>query len=387
MIEYADFEELELLGEYLVEILSSALHQEKAPELPLALTWEKVYEFAESHGTETLAFYGAQPYIKELPELYKRWKRSCDRNLIQSVMQKTERETLYSEFAERGISFLPLKGCELKELYPREEFRQMSDLDILIQPQDAEQVREMMEELGYATDEFGETNHDEYGKPPYLMVEIHRQMLPDGDERQEYFKHIWGKAVQDEGNPYRWKMKPEDFYIYHLAHLKKHLEFLGSGIRPLMDTVIFLEKYESRFDNDYLDRELKKLELEEFRKDIENLSRQLFQGKRQAISEKENENRKKLKLELFVSGVYGDWSSLLVRRLWSSAESRSMKDRVKYVWERIFMKRTDMEYSYPVLKKHPGLLPFCWIYRIFYILLFKRNAIQKEWKWFGKKRK
>ena len=61
-----------------------------------------------------------------------------------------------------------------------------------------------------------------------------------------------------------------------LAHFFKHFNSGGSGIRNVMDVHVFLSQYGDVLDRAYVDRELEKMELTEFRRDMEELAEQWF---------------------------------------------------------------------------------------------------------------
>ena len=63
------------------------------------------------------------------------------------VLFDTERAAVLAELEKAGIWHMPLKGCVLKEYYPRIGMRQMADNDILIDAHRAERVRDIMERL------------------------------------------------------------------------------------------------------------------------------------------------------------------------------------------------------------------------------------------------
>lgn len=76
MINYKNLEELYAAGSYLVKLLSAVLHEEEAPPLPESLNWQLIYDMAKMHSVETMAFYGAEPFIRDDAELYQNWKKA-----------------------------------------------------------------------------------------------------------------------------------------------------------------------------------------------------------------------------------------------------------------------------------------------------------------------
>ena len=78
------------------------------------------------------------------------------------MLLDAERFAIFSEFDRRGIKHMALKGVILKELYPAIGYRQMSDNDILIDPEKRKEVRDIMISRGYTVESYDSGNHDVY---------------------------------------------------------------------------------------------------------------------------------------------------------------------------------------------------------------------------------
>ena len=60
------------------------------------------------------------------------------------AIMDAEQAKVLAQLEDAGIWYMPLKGAVLKDLYPAYGIRQMGDRDILIDPDRAEDVREIM---------------------------------------------------------------------------------------------------------------------------------------------------------------------------------------------------------------------------------------------------
>ena len=65
------------------------------------------------------------------------------------MLLDAEREQVFKEMDAAGIWHLPLKGSVLKSLYPKPWMRQMSDNDILFDPEYQSEVKDIMVKRGY----------------------------------------------------------------------------------------------------------------------------------------------------------------------------------------------------------------------------------------------
>lgn len=378
MLDYENLSILNSTGQYLVALLAAVLNKSKIPPLPSELTWENVYNLAKAHSVDVLAFEGVKDLISDETELYKKWKKRRDQNIVQDIVQYEEQNRIFKKFYKQGIVFLPLKGFTLKKLYKQTYFRQMSDLDILIDYKDAENVKQIMELMGYDTYEYGETYNDGYFLYPYINVEIHKNMLPDDINGYEYYSNIWKKVVPDPLIPGAMQLSLEDFYIYYLIHFAKHYNNLGSGIRSLMDIYIYLQMFQNKMDKSYINKELDKLNLLEFCSLMERLSNHWFA---QDISRRSDDTERvlmEIERNIFLAGVYGSREYTKVRLMSEYKKEGELKSNVKYIWNRIFMSKKEFGYAYPITEKYSILIPVFWIYRIFDVLVHKRKAIKKE---------
>lgn len=363
------------VGGYLIHLLKSVLNNQKAVEKPEGITFEELFAFARFHSTAAMACYGVERLdIKPEETLLREWKKYRDFNMVKSLQQISERDRILDSLIGKGIDVLPLKGSLLIEMYPQSDYREMADLDILIDASKAEASRKIMEELGYVTTHFNVGNHDNYEKPPYMGVELHRFMIPERYETHDYYRDVWEKAVPDERRPGSYRFSWDDYYIFMLVHFAKHYFSSGSGIRTIMDIHVFLQKHGQNLHPEYLRQEFEKLNLWQFAEDAVELSDVWF-GKGY-----ENERTAQMAQYIWTSGVYGTWTRRIeneIRELEKKGDFVVLS-RLNYFAKRCFLNRKGMYSYYPILQKFPVLLPLCWIHRWFFAILKKRDRIMGE---------
>ena len=71
-----------------------------------------------------------------------------------NALLDADRAQVLTALEKEGIWYMPLKGCLMKDLYPRYGMRQMADNDILVDPDRRKDVRKIMEGLGFTTVSF-----------------------------------------------------------------------------------------------------------------------------------------------------------------------------------------------------------------------------------------
>ena len=263
-----------------------------------------------------------------------------------------------------GIAYLPLKGAVLQKDYPLFGLREMSDVDILIDPSRAGDVREIMERLGFTAESFDRDYHDVYHKPPVCSFEIHRTLFSPvyTPVIRDYYSGILARLLPGEGTALR--MSDEDFYVYMIAHGYKHFSLGGTGLRSALDIYVYLKKH-AGLDRGYIEGELEKLGLREHEALIRELSLRLFGGEAPA------EGADKMLRFLVDSGAYGRLDTKI---------ANAVKERgvVRYVLSRAFLPMFYVKKAYPWFYAHRAALPLLPFYRLWLGLTRRRSSFRRE---------
>lgn len=299
-------------------------------------------------------------HIFEQEEL-KAWAERRQRLQVQSVVQQGEAQALKTLFVEHGLHVLPLKGYYMKSMYPKPEQRQMCDLDFLLEEQEMEQARALMEGRGYVTEHFQEGNHDNYEKKPFLNVELHRSLLVEDSPYFAGLGNMLQRAVRCPEGEY--EVNWSDYYLYLLVHFAKHIEWAGCGPRSVLDVYIFWRAYGNQLDESYLYDRLSNMGLEAFRRDVEQIADYWFGplGEKLDLTDSARE----LANEILGSPVYGTKQRREENRLNGYRGHNESAERagMRYLSKCVFLPRESMEVMYPVLRRFPVLLPACWLVR------------------------
>ena len=343
---------------YCIELIRCLMQELDVPEKPERISLQELYAFAKLHNVEALIYHGlCQTNVDVSDPVWQKWENRAAMLLAQGVVQLSDRDLLFSVLTEAGIDLLPVKGCWLKELYPSMEWRQMADLDMLIPAEKAAEAKKIMLSLGYQTEEFENMpNHAGYLKPPYTEVELHTALLVDG---RGYYDRVWQQVHPVEGIPGLYRFSPEDEYIYYLLHLSKHLEDAGTGIRSVLDSLVYRNAYPD-MDRAYLRRELEKWDLWERTLEIETLCDCWFRTGKEIPEELEALSR-----HILSAGAFGTVEIRAERRLEKLREKykNPVIRGIVYWIIRTCRPMEEMVQCYPVLKKVPVLLPFFWLHR------------------------
>lgn len=246
---------------------------------------------------------------------------------------------------EAQIDYMPLKGAVMRGLYPEPWLRTSGDLDILVK--DADQAAKLLVKHGYWNK--GKGSHDiTVISPRGVPFELHFQLIDTDDRVAHVLEKVWDCAMLQKGI-YRYDMTPELLYFYHIAHMAKHMHNGGCGIRFFTD--IWLLNHKISLDEEKKNKVLQDGSLLTFARQAEHLS-QVWFGDCEA-------EPLDWELESFIlnSGVFGS-SANKVKLARTKAGTNS-----KYFFRRFFLPYDEMILRYPVLKKHPLLMPILWVRR------------------------
>lgn len=337
-------------AEYLIALLNSQLSRRAPPEPPAGIDPAQIMRLAEQHSVAGMAYYAAEQLKAPMPaELSAKWAQIRDKALVKDITQLSELEAISAALEQAGVRFLPLKGSIIKGLYPQSDMRTMSDIDMLIDEENAAGVRDIMSGLGYSCEHFGYDVHDVYYKPPVMNVEVHRALFgEEGQEFQAAFSDPWKLCTHD---GMRYAFTPDAFFAYVLAHAIKHLEEGGTGIRTVMDLWV-CENSDMGIDPQAALKLLEPSGKDGYARRLLALSEVWFGGK------PHTEDTRDLEQYILDSGTYGTFENYSALRIEKSGKTG-------YVLRLLFPTFTHMKQHYPVLKKAPFLLPLCWLFRLF----------------------
>ena len=353
-----------------ITLIKSAIDKKSYP-LQEGFSIEEALDFIIEHRAMMPAYDGAVRcgIPKNLPAMQK-LLRLYIIGMIKSEKQLDAVGKIYTAFDENGIDYLPLKGCNMKHLYPKPELRAMGDADILIRERQLSMVSEVLEKTGFEQED--EMDHHSGWCSDSLHLEIHRK--PFSISNREFFEYYGdGWKFAKNAEKHRFVFSPEDEFIYIFTHFAVHCRCGGIGLRHAVDFYVYKNAYKN-LDEEYIKKELEKLQLLRLYKNMKNLISAWFDG------EEFSEEAKVLSDFIFSGGDWGSYSnsflSLEVKNRKNAGEEESSK--IKSLIRIIFQPLTLMQVKYIKLQKYPVLLPFYWVKRWFEVLLFRRKNIVKK---------
>ena len=370
--------EIDKTGADMLYLITCALHsQTPDKDKVCGMDIATLYRYAKRHTLAAIT-YDALELLGEITgdglyalakddtvvSILTKWKETRDKALRKNLMLDAARKKLFQYMDAEHIWYMPLKGAILKELYPRQEMRQMADNDILFDATCEAAVKDYFVKEGYEVISYAKGNHDVYEKEPVYNFEMHTSLFGEAHNEiwAEYYKDIQSKLNKSD-NHFQYSFTDEDFYIYFIVHAFKHFDGCGTGIRYFVDSYVYQNA--KNLDWGYIEEELDKLGVLAFEKTFRSVSMKIF-GKGEDVSQLSEEEYRMLCDSMF-AGTYGNLQSGIGKKLHKiqGNEDRITKNtKAKYIIGRLFPPMSYYKAYYPFIYKTRIFIPFFVIFRM-----------------------
>lgn len=328
----------------------------EAMETPTPELLEKLYVLAQRHDLAHIVGQ-ALGNLKLLgnDEISQKLKNVSMQAIYRYVQLSYELGQSCRVLEEANIPFIPLKGAVLRTLYPEPWMRTSCDIDILVQEENLDQaVEALKQKLQYQGG--SKSDHDVLLRSPGgTILELHFDTIQEryaNNTSRDVLAGIWGEASPIKAGSSHMLLSDSMFYFYHIAHMAKHFEVGGCGVRSFLDVWILNHKIDC--DKEAREQLLEDGGLLQFAKAAEALSEVWFSG---APMDAWN---KQLNDYILRAGLYGDFQN-------RAALGQAKKGgKLRYVLtQRVFMPYDYLKAEYPILEKHKWLTPVYQVVRWF----------------------
>lgn len=263
--------------------------------------------------------------------------------------------------SEGKIPHIPLKGAVIYKLYPEHWMRVSCDIDVLVKGETLDNAVEFLtSQKGYTY--IGKGAHDvSLLSPNGMPIELHYELMEKGrvNSASSVLGNVWNNCTPLQDAPYCFEMSNELLYFYHIAHMAKHFEIGGCGIKPFLDLAVM--KYRLTLNFERTNTLMKNGGLTVFEDFCQKLCLLWF-GKSRNIIVPE------LAVEFILTGgVYGTSSNKMF------IQQQKYGGRFRYIMSKIFIPYDIIRYHYPVLEKYRFLTPLYEVVRWFK-LIFREDV-------------
>lgn len=324
---------------------------------------EQLYLLSKKHDLAHLVCQGLynNSLIDKTNSFYTKFHQKQIMAIYRYEQMNYEFGKLCQALEKAEITFIPLKGTVIRSYYAKPWYRTSCDIDLLVKEQELEKALDYLTGVcSYTKKNTGPHDVSLY-TPNGIHIELHYRLVDEGqeDSASTVLKGVWEDARLCEGYNYRYGMSDEMFYFYHIYHMAKHIENGGCGIRPFIDLNILDGIKEASFAK--RDELLKKGDLLKFAEAARKLSRVWLEG------EEADELCEKLQYYIISGGVYGNDENRI------AVQQQKKGGKLAYAFSKIFLSYDELKFYYPVLMRHPWLMPLMQIIRWFGIVFAGRT--------------
>jgi len=257
-------------------------------------------------------------------------------------------------FEQEGIPYLPLKGAYMRHLYPTPEMRTSCDIDILVPEELCESTAaKLCEQHGFT--QTGKTYHDiALVQGDAVHLELHYNVKEDLDAVDPVLCRVWEYTVPVE-NSTRRAMTPAFFAFHLVSHACEHFLRGGCGIRPVMD--LYLLCHSESFDREGTRALCAECGIAVFFDQLCALAEVWFgEGTHTPVT-------REMQDFILKGGAYGTKEGKV-----AISASNKKSGKLRYALSRIFVSRKLLARGYPIVDKHPILIPLFQVLRWFRVL-------------------
>ncbi len=350
-----------------IQSISVALSESNSVKIADGFNWQQFIDFCSKHRITDIVFCGLKKANTVIPDSFNSYlSEHSVSSSIKEAIRDIEINELIDDFEKNKIKHLIMKGFVIKNIYPEPYLRSMGDADILV-GEDIKQAEDVLIKHGFTFKGEGFLHNIFYKNK--LYIELHKSLIDESiDEYYNYYGVGFDKAQLADGCKYRYIFSNEQYYIFMIVHAAKHFKTYGTGIRTLLDIFIYNRHYSNKLNYQYIYSELKKLNLEEFEKTINELSVKWF-------SQRFDSSFDSIGEYIISSGVYGSADNHELNAFLISNKNGN-KGKFTYIFRCIFPDKEYMCNRYPKCRKYSFLIPFYRIKRIFSTIIHSRRSIR-----------
>lgn len=355
---------------------------------------ERIRAHAISQGVWTLVF----------PELEKHADLSQYMNEFIGTVSDSIRRNAFqlqtiSELNEAGYNTCLLKGAAVSLAYPDPSCRVSWDTDVLIDPEQEQDVIAFLEERGYTLTEkrTGNYHHFQIYHPIGGTLEGHVRLYSILKEKILFdgLQMYSGAWTTEEIEGYTIPILDlDDGLMFLTAHYIKHLIIGGGGVRQMMDLLLYIEHYKDKLDFERYNDFLRELRYDKLIDVVKTIGAKYW-GFDYPI--KYEELAEKILTDSESVGIFGHdenlkdefYSEYCDRRAENAAnriqatimeKNDSGMKNVFFPSQKLLLQRKQYQYA-----KHKILIPVAWVHRFFAYVIKKwtrhrnaKNSVTKD---------
>lgn len=352
--------------QYIFMLLTSIVNQSEIKVIRKQVDWDEILKISDFHNVLGVIYYGMLGIEKEISEdCADRFFQKYKKGLLLEMEYKNAERAIGWQLERHMIHALMLTRTNMYQYYPKREMGYIGALEIMVEKKDLPFVHHLMREMDYEEKENRLGRGVIYTRTPGINIVFYSEMPLGTKEMKKYFSVPLRKYRCAEKYQYIHVLGREEEYLYRAGQLVEKYILSELKVRDIMDIWQYRKRAGDDFQWKVVYDVLERSGLQKFIRQVEILSQIWFGGKT------EEDCGTALELEHYImsQGKENRWLDGAVLPYERTRLDFYRRDREeewsikKKEWR--FPPRDYMMQLFPVLKKHPRLLPFFWLLREF----------------------
>lgn len=362
--------------------------------------WETIIRYARKSNVEGLLYEAVlkHPDLKaKLSEYSDEWREKRKMSFAVEYYKYAAIKRIMEEAEKEQVRLVFFKGMVLAELFPQFYLRPSTDTDIFVYERDKDRVAEILYRLGYVKSE----DHSKANVPVFVshkykhVVEVHYSLWEDYEGKTiAALEAMELTSEQTLIDIVACKLKfstfgHEQHFIYQMFHIIKHFITDSIGVRYLMDTTLFVNKYGQDIDFNRFWIAMEKLGYKRFCINLFNICVDYFNMDSkilQGMNIRDSETEQSLLLDMIHKGQLYEtktspWQILGIMTPYLVGEEKVPVTGFKRKMKILFPSAHALPEKFAYAKNNKGLLPVAWAHKILdFIWRYKKyNKVHGDW--------
>ncbi len=262
---------------------------------------------------------------------------------------------------EEKIDHIPLKGSVIRDIYPEPWMRTSCDIDILIKEEDLDKaISVLVNKLNYKAEDQKAFHDISLFAENGVHLELHFSLKENMKNIDPLLDRVWNYTSLTDEKKHKYSLTPEFFIFHHIAHMSYHFVHGGCGVKPFID--LYLIRKNWSFDNTALQSLFAECKMERFYESVSEMSNVWF------AKAEHTDTTRQIEEYILNGGVYGTFENKV------TVQRQIKGGKLGYLMYKVFIPYALLKSQYPVLEKHPYLMPVMHVRRWIRVIFKKKTA-------------
>lgn len=321
--------------------------------------WLEIQDYAKKHQMEGIIYYQTKNRL---------FLSAFSAALYHHANRESALESIVSKF-NKPIVFV--KGPEVAKMYPVPALRTMGDVDIIVSPDDKDELHELMIEEGYICNK---TEREWNYSKGSMFFEVHDCLVYSiqrkTNKQEMFFNDCW-KYRRD--NAFECNFH----FLFLLFHLRKHFLNQGVGFRQFLDIAVVSKRCD-QLDWSWIENKLKDIDMFRFASIVFTLCNVWFDAQIPIICELDKAFIEETTNRIFDNGIFGfsnseNQKNVVVNQIHNKGKIKMLARFLSDIFLPFNQMKQLQGYSFLIGRRY--LLPVAWGKRIIISIKTRKISI------------